>query len=1219
MILVLMGATLMMWQDRNDRVEISQQNEADLAGLFEKNGELIVNSGLRIKGDLVVEGVVNLGSEVRLKELAGLILKVDSEGKLGGISGTELAGGEIVNNTYNTYYTSGVIDDDLFYVNDDAVPLVGLGTTNPQAKLQINTTNSATVGFAVMAEVGQTADLLDIVQSGGQKVARFDYQGKLLLDNNADHQIEIRPSGNTGYLSSTGGAIFIQNSSNIGTGIGIYSDRGADAEGNMINVKVDNIEYDQAAFYMNYDGTSNAVEIVSNTDDTSSNALSITNYNQLDSALGVIGYETGRGTVKITHRKDGTDTNASGLSIDLQGTGTAAQGIYVDSTVFGGTTGNLLRLRNETLDRFVVDSDGSLSLGRNGTNTNITKYGNTEGDEFYVGTNGAFRVQRSATDSEAFRTQIVGDTQGRWLGTADGKLKFGDGSSSQDVVLQRTGAGLFQLDTDIQVVSQSTNNDVITVTASDGSRLSRLTETSGGAGWFEIDNATGNAVWLFRADGGDSYISGGQFGVGTTAPTAAMDVGGGIMDNIDGTNDLLVAGDLEVDGTIYGNVVGTITDTGYDPGGVLFADNSGVLTQDAANFYWDDSNNRVGIGTSLANALVSINNGAPLNGAENLSTTGSSVTVTTTNNAFANVEPGAMITANGVIRWVKSKTNSNTIVIDTATNWSSGYAFTFSNPILTAESQGDRKFVIRDDGSIFHNVGYGDVFLGNSNRLFTSFYSKDAGDNGYMIGHYVYSASSGNHANGTDIAGYFVGVNAGGSGLYSIGLHGEGSSESSNTTTNAIGLNGAVTLYSSGDITNAIAVNAEGIYDLGSGGYDNAYGIYINDISSGQLSNFQLFSSGTAPSYLAGKLGLGTTNPVYSLDVKASGTGVIARFNSDNNTGCTLADGGTISCSSDIVLKKNIDEIGSSLERVLALSPVEFNWKSQSDGTTKQGGFIAQEVESIFPDLVSIDNEGLKSVSMVGMIPYLTRAVQEQDVKINDQYKMVNEEIHNSEDGEVSAADTVWQDFEALRLKNVELAMSLEELDAKVIALQEFKDKLIKHIGFSENLISFVSEVVFGAKTKFMQSVEFVADATFRGSLRVNADTAGTVNVPPHTAKFRVNFEKEFSQVPIVYLTSENSGGVKYETTEVNTKYFEVMVKPVSEQDIAFKWLALISDDNDLTQLEILESSDTSVTEVEIVDQITRENENEIIEENTLDETDEILNTIEASASGITE
>lgn len=493
--------------------------------LEKTNGTLSLASDFDVRGNLIVGGISELLGGVKLSSLEVIasednkFLTLDSDGR---IAITTNEGGIVYLSDLPDPTENGVLysDGDSWLVSDiiyQTDKLIGLSNSTPSAKLHIKTAHSNTVGLIVQGEKDQSANLQEWENDLGTEMVRITSSGKMIFDNSADHQLEIRPSGDTGYLSSSGGAIYINNSSNIGTGIGIYSNAGSDALGNMINVKVDNPAFAQAAFYMNYDGISNAVEIVSNTNDSSSNALSITNNNQSDSAIGVIGYETGRGTIKVSHVGTGSDSSASGLSIDLQGTGTAAQGVYVDSTASGGTSGNLLRLRNQTLDRFVVSSVGSLSLGRNGTNTTITKYGNTSGDEFFVGTNAAFRIQRSATNSEAFRTQIVGDTQGRWLGTSDGKLKFGDGSSAQDVTLERTAAGLFHVDSDITITSQATDNDVLTLTASDGSQLGRFTETASGHGSLEIDNSSGTSTILFSADGTASYINSGNFGIGTTS------------------------------------------------------------------------------------------------------------------------------------------------------------------------------------------------------------------------------------------------------------------------------------------------------------------------------------------------------------------------------------------------------------------------------------------------------------------------------------------------------------------------------------------------------------------------------------------------------------------------------------------------------------------------------------------------------------------------------
>ena len=65
--------------------------------------------------------------------------------------------------------------------------------------------------------------------------------------------------------------------------------------------------------------------------------------------------------------------------------------------------------------------------------------------------------------------------------------------------------------------------------------------------------------------------------------------------NVASDDDLYVEGNLEVDGTIYGTVSGTIA-AGFTEGSVTFADASGNLAQDNANFFWDDTANELGLG-----------------------------------------------------------------------------------------------------------------------------------------------------------------------------------------------------------------------------------------------------------------------------------------------------------------------------------------------------------------------------------------------------------------------------------------------------------------------------------------------------------------------------------------------------------------------------------------------------------------------------------------------
>lgn len=83
--------------------------------------------------------------------------------------------------------------------------------------------------------------------------------------------------------------------------------------------------------------------------------------------------------------------------------------------------------------------------------------------------------------------------------------------------------------------------------------------------------------------------------------------------------------------------------------------------------------------------------------------------------------------------------------------------------------------------------------------------------------------------------------------------------------------------------------------------------------------------------------------------------------------------------SSDRALKKNIATIESPLAKILKLRGVTFNWKEDNSPSV---GLIAQEVEKVFPELVG-ENNGFKSVQYGNLVAPLIEAVKEQQKEIN--------------------------------------------------------------------------------------------------------------------------------------------------------------------------------------------------------------------------------------------
>jgi hypothetical protein len=82
-----------------------------------------------------------------------------------------------------------------------------------------------------------------------------------------------------------------------------------------------------------------------------------------------------------------------------------------------------------------------------------------------------------------------------------------------------------------------------------------------------------------------------------------------------------------------------------------------------------------------------------------------------------------------------------------------------------------------------------------------------------------------------------------------------------------------------------------------------------------------------------------------------------------------------VNSTSDENQKKDIQTVQNSLEKIKQLRGVDFAWKNNDQ---KSIGVIAQEVQKVFPELVSEDENGL-SVNYNGLIGVLIEAIKELD------------------------------------------------------------------------------------------------------------------------------------------------------------------------------------------------------------------------------------------------
>lgn len=93
-------------------------------------------------------------------------------------------------------------------------------------------------------------------------------------------------------------------------------------------------------------------------------------------------------------------------------------------------------------------------------------------------------------------------------------------------------------------------------------------------------------------------------------------------------------------------------------------------------------------------------------------------------------------------------------------------------------------------------------------------------------------------------------------------------------------------------------------------------------------------------------------------------------------------------CPSDVRLKKNIVSLGRILDRLTKLVPVTYQWRSSEFpqfhfGEEINTGLIAQAVESVFPELVTVASSGYKAIRLDVLPFYLLQAVRELEERVS--------------------------------------------------------------------------------------------------------------------------------------------------------------------------------------------------------------------------------------------
>ncbi|KYG70328.1 cell wall anchor protein [Bdellovibrio bacteriovorus] len=225
----------------------------------------------------------------------------------------------------------------------------------------------------------------------------------------------------------------------------------------------------------------------------------------------------------------------------------------------------------------------------------------------------------------------------------------------------------------------------------------------------------------------------------------------------------------------------------------------------------------------------------------------------------------------------------------------------------------------------------------------------------------------------------------------------------------------------------------------------------------------------------AGFVGLGTVTPQAQLHITSANSyaaimlgndggsnnihmthevdGTFALFNGTVGAGTTLlsitAAGngwlkGTLTQASDVRLKKDIQTMPEELNKILQIRPVTYHWKEESRSKEKQIGFIAQEVEKIYPELVQNNRDGNKSVAYSNFVAPIIKALQEFYAQWSNHSQKIDREIASIQEENSSLKRHVQQtqqELERVKKDNLQKEKELQEMKARLERIEKSLSK----------------------------------------------------------------------------------------------------------------------------------------------------------------------------------
>nr|BFD60143.1 hypothetical protein CKG001_22500 [Bdellovibrio sp. CKG001] len=135
--------------------------------------------------------------------------------------------------------------------------------------------------------------------------------------------------------------------------------------------------------------------------------------------------------------------------------------------------------------------------------------------------------------------------------------------------------------------------------------------------------------------------------------------------------------------------------------------------------------------------------------------------------------------------------------------------------------------------------------------------------------------------------------------------------------------------------------------------------------------------------------------------------------------------------TSDARLKKDVVTLPQALEKLLKLRGVNFVWKNNQEKTV---GFIAQEVEAVYPELVKTDKvSGYKSVQYGNITAILVEALKQEHAERLADRELCQSQMASVSRGLASVQQNAETRMQQLEKENQDLKQRLERLEQALL------------------------------------------------------------------------------------------------------------------------------------------------------------------------------------------